>query len=41
MLILSGGRWEDISCSLEKFTAGKYQVKKDSSIKQEHQGLEI
>lgn len=32
MLILSGGRWEDISFSQERFTAGKHQVKKHSSI---------
>lgn len=40
VLILSGERWEDISCSQETFTVGKYQVKKDSFIQQEHQGLE-
>lgn len=32
MLILPGGRWEDISCSQKRFTAGKYQVKRHSSI---------
>lgn len=40
MLILSRGRWKDIRCSQETFTTGKYQVNKDSSIQQEHQGLE-